>query len=96
MTRDEILSRIAGERPELSRLGVRSVALFGSVARGEATSTSDVDLLVEFDRPVGIFGFLRAREHLEMILGHAVDLVTRDALKPQLRDAILKEAVTAA
>ena len=96
MTRDEILRRIRAEKPELTRLGVRSLALFGSVARDAATPASDVDLLVEFAEPVGLFGFLRVKQHLEGILGLNVDLVTRDALKPQLRDAILKEAVPAA
>ncbi len=96
MARDEILRRIRMERPELTRLKVRSLALFGSVARDEATPASDVDLLVEFAEPVGLFGFLRVKQHIEEVLGIDVDLVTRDALKPQLRDAILKEAVPAA
>jgi predicted nucleotidyltransferase len=94
--RDEILRRIRAGQPALSRLGVKSLALFGSVARGDATAGSDVDLLVEFDVPVGLFGFLRVKQHLEEILGRRVDLVTRDALKPQLRAAILEEAVPAA
>lgn len=96
MTRDEVLRRIRAERPELTRLGVRSLALFGSAARDEATPASDIDLLVEFERQVGLFGFIRVKQHLERILGRRVDLVTPDALKPQLRDAILREAVPAA
>lgn len=96
VTQDEVRRRIRTNLPELSRLGVRSLALFGSVARGEATPTSDIDLLVDFARPVGLFGFLLVKQRLERLLGCEVDLVTRDALKPQLRDAILKEAVPAA
>jgi predicted nucleotidyltransferase len=80
------------DRTELTRLGVRSLALFGSAARDEATPTSDIDLLVDFARPVGLFGFLRVKQHLEHLLGREVDLVTRDALKPQLREAILRDA----
>lgn len=57
---------------------------------------SDVDLLVEFSRPIGLFEFVRLQRELSQILGHRVDLVTPAALKPQLRDRILGEAVVAA
>ena len=57
MKRDEVLKILADHRDELrQQFGVKSLALFGSVARDEATETSDVDLLVEFERPVGLFG----------------------------------------
>ena len=95
MSRDEILHRIRENKPDLARFHVRGLALFGSVARDEAKVTSDVDVLVDFTRPVGLFTFLRLKEHLEQLLGLPVDLVTRDALKPQLRSAILREAVPA-
>ncbi len=72
------------------------MAIFGSVARGEAGPDSDVDLLVEFSRPVGLFHFIGVKEYLEQLLGRPVDLVTRDAIKRQFRDAILAEAVDAA
>ena len=56
--RDSVLKILAEHRDELhQRFGVKSLALFGSVARGEATETSDVDLLVEFEHPVGLFHF---------------------------------------
>jgi predicted nucleotidyltransferase len=95
MSRGEVLQRLAEHRDELVALHVRSLALFGSVARNEAGTASDVDLLVEFSKPVGIFEFLGLKERLEEILQRRVDLVTRDALKPQLRDRILGEAVRA-
>lgn len=76
-------------------LGIRSLDIFGSVARGEAASGSDVDLLVEFDRPIGLFHFFRVQRRLEQILGCRVDLVMRDAVKPQFRDRIFREAVRA-
>ena len=82
-------------RKELEGLGVRSLALFGSVVRGEARPDSDVDILVKFSKPVGLFEFIRLKHRLEEILGRSVDLVTRAALKPQLRDRILEECVNA-
>ncbi|MCM2334744.1 MAG: nucleotidyltransferase family protein [Anaeromyxobacteraceae bacterium] len=95
MTRGEAIQRLAAARPELATLGVRSLDLFGSVARGEAGPTSDVDLLVDFDKPIGLFHFFRVQRRLEEILGCRVDLVMRDAVKRQLRDRIFAEAVRA-
>ena len=75
------------------RYGVRSLALFGSVARDEATPASDVDLLVDFDRPVGLFGLFALQDYLEISLGCPVDLGTPDSLKPRLREEVLAESV---
>ena len=93
--REAVLTKIAGHRPELTRLGVRSLALFGSTARGEARVDSDVDLLVDFARPVGLFAFLEVKSYLEHLLGRPVDLVTASALRPESRDTVLREAVHA-
>jgi len=75
---------------------VAELFIFGSVVRGEADEDSDIDILVVFSEPVGLFHFIRLQDHLEQLLGCDVDLVTRDALKPALRDSILREAVRAA
>ncbi|MDF1525965.1 MAG: nucleotidyltransferase family protein [bacterium] len=80
----------------LKRFHVLSLSLFGSVARGEESASSDIDILVEFAEPVGIFTFIRLNNFLEEILGSKVDLVTHDALKDRFRDKILKEAIRAA
>lgn len=96
MTRDQVIQRLAGARAELSSMGVRSLDLFGSVARGESGPDSDVDLLVDFDVPIGLFHFFRVQRRIEEILGAKVDLVMRDAVKRQLRDRIFAEAVRAA
>ncbi|MEX2535650.1 MAG: nucleotidyltransferase family protein [Trueperaceae bacterium] len=96
MTREDVLTALREHREELARMHMRSLALFGSVARDQAALDSDVDLLVEFSKPVGLFEFLDLKERLEQILGRPVDLVTREALKPQLKDRILSEAVRAA
>lgn len=89
VTREEAQRRLSEKRPELATLGVRALDLFGSVARGEAGPQSDVDLLVDFEQPVGLFHFVRVQQRLEEILGCRVDLVMREAVKPQLR-AVLR------
>jgi uncharacterized protein len=99
MNRKDVLEIIATHRSQLAaQFGVKSLALFGSVGRDEASPTSDVDLLVEFDgRPVGLFHLSRTQHYLERILGVPhVDLVLRDGIKPALRERILREAVDAA
>lgn len=78
---------------DLHQRGVKSLAVFGSLARGEATPASDIDVLVEFDRPVGLFEFIRLKLYLEELTGRHVDLVTPDALRPAMRAEILNEAV---
>lgn len=95
MTREDVLRSLAEHRSELTALGIRSLALFGSVARGQARPDSDVDLLVEFERPVSLFQFVRIQNRLAAIVGSRVDLVMREAVKPALRDRILGEAVRA-
>jgi uncharacterized protein len=97
MRRDEALEILRGQAEELkSSFAVSSLSLFGSVARDEAGPESDVDLLVEFEEPVGLFEFVRLQMHLEALFARKVDLVMPDALKRQLRDRILGEAVRAA
>jgi predicted nucleotidyltransferase len=93
MSRQEIMEILARHRDELQEYGVKSLSLFGSVSREEATATSDVDLLVEFFRPVGMLAFLRLQHRLTEILGRNVDLATVQALRPAWRERILNEAV---
>jgi hypothetical protein len=92
---EAVLTKLAGHRAELARLGVGSLGLFGSTARGEDRTDSDVDLLVDFARPVGLFGFLEVKGYLEHLLGRSVDLVTARALRPEVCDTVLREAVHA-
>jgi predicted nucleotidyltransferase len=95
MKRDEVLRILAAHREKLQELGVKSLNLFGSVARDEAHLDSDVDFLVEFDRPGGLFQLLRVKCYLEDILGCSVDLGTEDALREHLREPVLKDIVRA-
>ncbi|NIN00333.1 MAG: nucleotidyltransferase [candidate division Zixibacteria bacterium] len=76
------------------RFKVKEIGVFGSFARGEGLQDSDVDILVEFSEPIG-WEFIDLKDFLGEILGREVDLVTVKALKPQLRDKILKEVVFA-
>ena len=69
------------------------VRVFGSVARGEATENSDVDLLIKPRRGCSLFDLGGLLEDLQALLGCRVDLVTEDGLKPRLRERVLKEAV---
>lgn len=91
----QIIATLDAHRKDLERFSVKSLSVFGSAARGEMTDDSDIDILVEFNALVGFFEFLDLKDYLEQILERRVDLVTRDALKRQLRDAILREAARA-
>lgn len=95
MKRDEVLAILAAHRKQLQDMGVKSLDLFGSVARNEADANSDVDFLVEFNRPGGLFQLLKVQYYLEDILGCAVDLGTQEALKEHLREPVLKDSIRA-
>ena len=86
---------LRSHRAELREAGVKSLQLFGSVVRGEAGAKSDIDILVEFSRPIGLLAFLGLKHRLAELLGRPVDLVTPEALKSQLSDGILNEAKNA-
>jgi hypothetical protein len=94
--RESILEILQINQDNLRSYGVRSISLFGSVARGDAGPRSDVDLLVDVDDNVSLFGLSRLKRHLEGLLGMPVDLVTTDALRPKFREAIMEEAIRAA
>jgi uncharacterized protein len=95
MQREEVIAAIRNHRAELNEFGVASLSVFGSVARGTAGPASDVDLLVEFESPVGLFTFVRLHQRLEALLDCSVDLVTAEAIRPPMRQQILTEAARA-
>jgi predicted nucleotidyltransferase len=96
MTRDDALEKLRAVLPEVRRtFAVKSLALFGSVARGEAGPDSDVDLLVEFDLPQDYFSLFDLQERLSAAMGRPVDLVTRNAVHRALKARIFAEAVNA-
>ncbi len=87
------IKAILQERREqlLNDYGVSNIGVFGSCVREEATAKSDVDILVEFNQPVGFFKFMELEEQLSKWLGVGVDLVSRAALKPRIGRRILAE-----
>lgn len=70
---------------------VSEIGIFGSYVRNEQTPQSDVDILVQFSKPIGFVAFMQLEERLQELLGTNIDLVTRGALKPKIGSRILKE-----
>ena len=94
MNRDQALHKLSSEAQTLRRrFGVKDLAVFGSVARNEAHPRSDLDLLVTFEGRADFDRFMNLKFHLEDLLGLSVDLVTPNALRPELRARIEQEAV---
>jgi len=97
MKQDAVLQLLKQKNAEMERnFGVKSLLLFGSVARDEATPAGDADLLVEFNRPVGYFGLFALQDYLEKLLGCSVDLGTPDSLKPYIREHVMGELIRVA
>ncbi len=96
MRRDDALAVLRAHAGDLTRFGVQSLALFGSVARDEAGPDSDLDLLVEFDGMATFDGYMSLKLYLEDLLGSRVDLVMRKALRPRMAQSVEREAVRVA
>lgn len=91
-TFSDIQGVLAEHKAELGkRYPIKSLGVFGSYAKGEQNRASDVDILVEFSRPIGLLKFLQLEGELRSLLGVKVDLVTKKALKPRIGRRILKE-----
>ena len=93
MTRRAMISRIRRHRAQLTKLGVKSVSIFGSFARGEERPDSDVDILVEFDGPATFDRYMDTKFYLEELLGRKVDLVTPKAIKPRMKPYIMQDLI---
>jgi len=87
---NEITEKI---RPITKRYGVKKVALFGSLVRGEMREDSDIDILVEIESDISLLDFVGLKIEIEEALGRKVDLVECCTIKPLLKDKILKEQV---
>ena len=97
MNPENVIEILRNNRHVLAHFHVRSMSVFGSVARGEAGPDSDIDILVEFepDAHIGLFAFARLQRYLQEILGRDVDLATPQALHKEMKKDILEEAVHA-
>lgn len=93
MKRTKVLLLLREHWAQIADFGVNRLALFGSVARDMAQPDSDIDILVEFSRPVGLFQFIGLKQYLESLLGCQVDLGTSRSLKPYLQEEVLESAI---
>lgn len=90
---EAVIETLRAHRAELEREGIRHISLFGSVARGEATEGSDIDLAAELDRSagIGLFKFMAMEERLAEILGRKVDLLSEPIEKQRLRERVERD-----
>ena len=93
MKLDQVIQLLKKNRTALDRLGVKTLAVFGSTVRDEATSSSDVDILVTFQEAPTFDQYIETKFFLEDLLGSKVDLVTQDGIKPLVQAELEKEAV---
>jgi predicted nucleotidyltransferase len=94
--RQVILDRLDSEAPSLcAKYGARSLAVFGSMARGDDHEGSDVDIFVVFERPATVRGYMGLKLELEDLLGRRVDLLTPKSVSPEMKVEIDKEAILA-
>lgn len=93
-TVEEIKGILKSHKAELrSKYGVTEIGIFGSYVKEEQKETSDLDILVEFEKPLGLLEFVGLKNHLSDLLGVNVDLVMRKALKPTIGKRVLGEVV---
>jgi uncharacterized protein len=97
MDKDRIISTLLENRAELERQGVLHAALFGSMARGDATVESDIDIMIDLDpnARLTVFDYVGISDYIGSLFPIAVDVVDRDALKLPIKPAVLAEAIHA-
>lgn len=90
---NDVLTKVKAHQAALESMGVKSLDLFGSVARNQASLTSDIDFLIEFSKPIGLFQLLEIQYFLEDLLERSIDLGTADSLKEHLREPVLEDSI---
>ncbi len=91
---DQIMMKLRENMPVLrEKYKVKTLGVFGSYVRGEQKKSSDLDILVEFQEPVGLFKFMELEEFLEKKTGVKIDLVSKKALKTRIGKHILEEVI---
>ena len=94
INKTQAIGKISSQKTFLKdKYFVKEIGIFGSVARGDQKPDSDVDILVDFESPIGIFDFIRLEDYLSKLLGSKVDLVTKTGLKSAIKDDILNQAI---
>jgi uncharacterized protein len=89
---EQLIAKLSEDLPFVrKKYRVKSLGLFGSYVRGKQHENSDVDILVEFDQPIGLLKFMSLEIYLSELLGKRVDLVMKTALKPAIGRHILSE-----
>ena len=92
LSKKKIIKLLASNQSQLKQMyPIKKMGLFGSFARSKQTEESDVDILIEFEKPIGLFTFSRLQLTLSDMLHNNVDLVTPNSLKPLIKDKILVE-----
>ena len=95
MATEDISTRLAQLKPKLEQeYPISELGIFGSYARGEQESDSDLDILVAFDKPVTLFDLIRLENELTEKLGIEADLVTKNSLKPRIETRVRDDLVT--
>ncbi len=90
----DIKDILAEHKLEIQRkFKIKKIGVFGSYTRGKHNKKSDIDILVEFSEPVGLFEFMDLEEYLQSLFGVKVDLVSKKALKPHIGERILREVI---
>lgn len=90
----ELKAKLRAIKPELKkRFSVETIAMFGSYSHGAQTEKSDLDVLVTFSEPIGLYKFIEVEEFISQALGVKVDLVQKGALLPMIKDQVLAETV---
>lgn len=97
MKLEDAIVTLRRAEPELRTRGVRHAGLFGSVARGEARSDSDIDIVVEFDPEarLSLFDYVGLKNHIAGLFDGPVDVIDREAIKPHLRQSVARDLVHA-
>jgi hypothetical protein len=91
---EDIKNILKAHKKELQeKYHVKDIALFGSYVKGKQTPDSDIDILVEFEKPITLIQFLKLENYLSELLGLKVDLVVKKSLKPYIKKQVLKEAL---
>ncbi|MHC1600664.1 MAG: nucleotidyltransferase family protein [Candidatus Methanospirareceae archaeon] len=93
-TIDEVREIITDRKRDLKdHFKVKEIGVFGSYVRGQQKEKSDIDLLVEFERPVSLLGLVSLENHLSDLLRIKVDLVPKGDIRPELKEGIIREVI---